>query len=71
MPRVIIVPVTSQIQTVHPFQVLIQIDGKDGKVMTDQIRCIDKARLKGKLASISFVIMQKIEASIQLCIGIK
>lgn len=50
MPRVIIIPITSQIQNIHPFQVPVEVSGKAGKVMTDQVRCVDKRRMKGKLA---------------------
>ena len=70
MPRVIIIPITSQIQNVHPFQILITIDGKKGKVMADQVRCVDKGRLKGKLGILCPVKMGEVANSIKLCMGI-
>lgn len=70
MPRVIIIPITSQIQTVHPFQVLVAVDGKKGKVMSDQIRCVDKGRLKGIVGILSPEKMEEVANSIKLCMGI-
>jgi len=70
MPRVIVLPITSQVQTVYPFQVLISINGREGKVMTDQIRAVDKSRLKGKLGDLSLDAIRAIENSLKLCLGI-
>ena len=51
LPRVIIAPITSKGQALgcRPEAV---IAGKTGRVLLDQIRTIDKTRLKGKLGDI-------------------
>jgi mRNA interferase MazF len=70
MPRVIIFPITSQIQNIYPFQILVDVNGKKGKVMTDQVRCVDKIRIKGKIGELDSLKIQEVEASIKLCLGL-
>jgi mRNA interferase MazF len=45
---VIIAPLTSQIKT-HPTSVRTSMLGKDGYILLDQIRSVDKSRLKRKI----------------------
>ena len=52
LATVIIIPITSAIHG-YPFRVACQIDGHDGEIVTDQIRTIDKSRLKKRIATLS------------------
>jgi mRNA interferase MazF len=61
MPRVIAAPITSQIKTVFPFEMVIQVKDKQGKVMLDQLRCFDKQRLQGKYCELDLIVMKEIE----------
>lgn len=70
MPRVIIFPITSQIQNIYPFEIRVEVNGKEGKVMTDQVRCVDKRRIKGRIGSLTSMKIQEVEESIKLCLGI-
>lgn len=49
---VIIAPMTTKGKT-YPTRVVCQFQGKDGQIILDQIRTIDKARLVKKLGQIS------------------
>jgi mRNA interferase MazF len=49
---VIIVPMTTK-GKVYPTRVVCQFQGKDGQIVLDQIRTIDKTRLVKKLGQIS------------------
>ena len=49
---VIIVPVTSAIHA-YPYRVRCLIMGRDGEMATDQIRTIDKRRLKSRIDILS------------------
>ena len=51
LPRVIVAPITSKGQPLG-CRPQIVIGGKSGLVLLDQIRCIDKIRLTGKLGVI-------------------
>ena len=49
--RVIVLPCSTTLKPIYPFEVFISNlanNGRDGKVMVDQIKGIDKERLRGK-----------------------
>lgn len=52
--RVIALPITSNIQEVHDWQLVIKglVKERDGKILFDQIRSFDKQRLLRKLGEI-------------------
>ena len=52
LDTVIIVPVTSAIHA-YPYRVRCNILGRDGEIATDQIRTIDKRRLKKRITTLS------------------
>ena len=47
---VVIVPMTSTIKP-YPTRLNCQFKGKDGQLVVDQIRCVDKTRLTEKLGT--------------------
>ena len=51
LPRVIIAPITSKGQPLG-CRPEINVGGKLGSVLLDQIRCVDKIRLTGKLGEV-------------------
>lgn len=52
LSTVIIAPITSTIRN-YPFRVQCSLLGKKGEIATDQIRTIDKSRLKKQIAKLS------------------
>jgi mRNA interferase MazF len=52
LATVIIIPITSSIHG-YPYRVACHIDGRSGEIVTDQIRTVDKRRLKKKIATLS------------------
>lgn len=52
LPRVIIAPITSKGQPLG-CRPEVLIDGKKGRVLLDQIRSVDKQRLRGKVGSLA------------------
>ena len=52
LDTVIIVPVTSAIHG-YPYRVRCHIMGRDDEIATDQIRTIDKRRLKNRAATLA------------------
>ena len=55
LPRVIVAPITSKGQPLgcRPEVVL---DGKSARILLDQVRCVDKKRLAGKLGEIELAL---------------
>ena len=46
-------PITSTIRN-YPYRVLCSVAGRDGEIATDQIRTVDKSRLKRKIGDLNF-----------------
>lgn len=64
--RVIVAPITSSIKHVYPFEVKVKIQNKEGKVLLDQIRSIDKLRLCGKIAFLDRMTMPLIDRALKI-----
>jgi hypothetical protein len=47
--RVVVVPLTSNVDHCYPGEALVTVKGKRARALGDQLRSIDRARLRGKL----------------------
>ena len=65
LDTVIIIPITSSIQG-YPYRVRCNLMGRDGEIATDQIRTIDKRRLKKKISKIDESEKIKLQQVLQL-----
>jgi mRNA interferase MazF len=59
LSRVVVIPFTSNISRIYPGNVLVNVNGKPGKLMADQIMTADKSRLKNYIGVLSFDDMGK------------
>ena len=55
LPRVIVAPITSKGQPLG-CRPQIRLRGKRGRVLLDQIRCVDKVRLAGKIGKVDIAL---------------
>jgi len=70
-PLITIIPLTSQIDKIYPFQVFSNLQNKKGIILVDQIRTIDRVRLGDKIDKLSFETMNKIEKTLHLTLDLK
>ncbi|MDO5036133.1 MAG: type II toxin-antitoxin system PemK/MazF family toxin [Porphyromonas sp.] len=49
---VIIAPLTTAVREYYPFRMKVKVDGKEGQIAIDQIRTIDKARLRDRIETL-------------------
>ncbi len=69
--RVIVVPITSNIKKIYPFDHKLHDNPLiKGKVLLHQIRTVDKSRLGKKIISLSLNEMNEIDLIIKLVLGI-
>ena len=68
--RIIIAPITSNIQKIYPFEAHVEVLGKEGKVMLDQLRCVDKARLGKYASSFDMATILAIEGALKIALAI-
>ena len=48
-PLVIVLPITSSLDKIYSWEIKINLDKKEGKILTDQITAIDKERLGDRI----------------------
>jgi len=70
-PLITILPLTSQVDKIYPFQVFSEIKGKTGVILVDQIRTIDRKRFDGKLGEVDMEMMEQIERALHLTLALK
>ena len=68
--RVIVAPITSSATKIYPFQVAIELNGKPRKILLDQIRTLDKLRLKNKITTVSRSVMESVDKAIKLSLAL-
>lgn len=70
-----IVPITSSVGKVYPFEVLLRKGtanlAEDSKAKANQIRTVDKKRLKNLIGTLPAAVLEKIELSIKIHLDFK
>lgn len=66
LARVIVIPLTSNISRIYPGETLVTLEGRQSKVMADQIMTADKARLKSRTAMLSKAEMVAVDDAIRV-----
>jgi mRNA interferase MazF len=66
LSRVVVVPLTSNIDRLYPGEALVSVGEQTSKAMVDQIMAADKARLKSRLGEIKSNDMKQLEDAIRL-----
>ena len=68
--RVIIAPITSSSARIYPFESGIFLNNKKGKALLDQVRSIDKKRLKKKIGKLDPKTMQSIDKALKIALSL-
>ena len=68
--RVIVAPITSSVKNVFPFEVRVTIGEKNGKIVLDQIRTIDKVRLSTKISRCDGATMDLVDNALKLVLAL-
>ena len=70
LSRVVVVPLSSNTERVYPGEAIVALDGRNSKVMADQIMAADKSRLKTRIGRLPRADMQKLEAALGVHLGL-
>lgn len=70
-PLITIIPLTSQLDEIYPFEVPTEINRQKGKVLTDQITTIDKKRLGKCLGQLDKSVMKQIQEALHLTLDLE
>jgi len=68
--RVVVLPITSNVTTLYPGEASIEVQGKPGRALGDQIRSIDKARLRSRVGRLSQDELQAVDDALRITLGL-
>lgn len=70
LARVVVIPVTSNVEKLYPGEALVQVDGRQGKALSDQIMAADKSRLSSLLDVLSADDLAAVENALKVHLGL-
>jgi mRNA interferase MazF len=68
--RVVVLPITSNVDSLYPGEAMIEVKGRQGRALGDQIRSIDKRRLKARVSSLTADEMARIDEALAITLGL-
>ena len=68
--RVVILPVTSNVGALHPGEALVKIRGKPARALGDQIRSLDKKRLRSRIGRLSQTELHDIDKALRITLSL-
>jgi mRNA interferase MazF len=69
-PRVAVLPITSNADSLYPGEATVEIKGKRGRALGDQIRSIDKSRLKARVGRLTADEMSRVDEALAITLGL-
>ena len=67
--RVVVVPLTSNIESLYPGEAIVSIKGRQARALGDQIRSLDRRRLRGRIARLTPDELRDVETAICVTLG--
>lgn len=68
--RVVVLPITTNVDSLYPGEARIQIQRRPARVLGDQIRSIDKSRLRSKIAALRHDELRRVEEAVRITVGL-
>jgi mRNA interferase MazF len=69
--RVVVLPITSNMDSLYPGEARIEVGGAPARVLGDQIRSIDKVRLRSRIGALSQEELLGVEDALQITLGLQ
>lgn len=70
-PLLIVVPITSDLEKLYSWEVVIHSESKKRKILTDQIRSVDRKRLREYKGQVSMETLIKIEKALNIVLALR
>jgi mRNA interferase MazF len=68
--RIVVLPVTTNVSSLYPGEASIQLGGKPARVLGDQIRSIDKRRLRGRIGRLTHEELEAVEEAVRVTLAL-
>jgi len=69
--RVVVLPLTSNVESLFPGEAMIVVDGKPARVLGDQIRSLDKSRLRTRIDTLSQDELAAIDEALRITLALR
>ncbi|CUS38666.1 type II toxin-antitoxin system PemK/MazF family toxin [Candidatus Nitrospira nitrificans] len=69
--RVVVVPLTSNVDSLYPGEAMVVVDGKPARVLGDQIRSLDKSRLRSRIDTLSHDELAAVEDAVRITLALR
>jgi mRNA interferase MazF len=68
--RVVVLPITSNADSLYPGEAIVEIKGKTGRALGDQIRSIDKSRLRARVGRLTAHEMSRVDEALAVTLSL-
>jgi mRNA interferase MazF len=68
--RVVVLPITSNVDSLYPGEAKVEVKGKSGRALGDQIRSIDKSRLKARVGRLTADEMSRVDEALAVTLDL-
>jgi mRNA interferase MazF len=68
--RVVVLPITSNVDSLYPGEAIIDVKGRPRRALGDQIRSIEKRRLKARVGTVTADEMARIDEALAITLGL-
>ena len=68
--RVVVLPLTSNVESLYPGEARIRVGGTAARALGDQIRSLDKQRLRSRLGSLSQEDLRAVDDALRITLGL-
>ena len=68
--RVVVLPVTSNVDSLYPGEARLLVRGKAARALGDQIRSLDKLRLRSRIATLSQDEMAAVDEALRITLNL-
>lgn len=69
--RVVVLPLTSHVDSLYPGEAMVVVDGKPARVLGDQIRSLDKSRLRSRIDTLSQDELAAVDETIRITLALR
>ncbi|MDF0664692.1 MAG: type II toxin-antitoxin system PemK/MazF family toxin [Nitrospira sp.] len=69
--RVVVLPLTSNVDSLYPGEAMVVVNGKSARVLGDQIRSLDKSRVQSKIDTLSQEELAAVEEAIRITLALQ
>jgi mRNA interferase MazF len=69
--RVVVLPITSNVDSLYAGEAMVEVKGKAGRALGDQIRSLDKSRLKARAGRLTVDEMSRVDEALAITLDLR